>query len=814
MKMNSVAKMICPMKQFFSYLGASLAAIAALASCNKEIEAPVEDLKGGVPFEICASTADTKTAIDGFATSWKANDAINLFHAEAGTATYISDDKFTISAENLSANKFKGTLGSSLEDGTSYDWYAIYPYNSIIATPANTGTNGWVTVGGTTQTQEGNDSMAHLCGDACPLYGVATGVASNVVPSIKMKHLTSIIEVNVTNNSGEDLIVTNVTFTGSENIVGTYFINFVETPVAYKASNEKYVSNTASLSVSKGEAIANGSSAKFYIAVKPFTAPSGQTLKVSVNGYSKDIPLTKDVTFTAGKIKKVNFEVDKVVVDYVTLPWSIDGKDGSKVFSSTPGLSASGLGSDYTSHSPYLTKFDGTGDYILIKTDSQIDAVTIGVKMIGGASTSYFDVQGSADGNTFTTVEKLTIKGAQNNTLNLTTTKSFDEKYRYVKLLFTKGSNVGVGPISISKVDNTPALVMNDITNVPATGVSDATASYTMKNAEDDVIISGFSGCVSAASASAGTVTYSVSPNYSSALTTGTIVLVSSSKPELTKTISVSQLKSSLVVSDTEVIIPASSTETTFTVTTPEFGYNTSITVEDGKNLSISSGNSGSYSASAQTITVSSTTSAPTEGSAIVLGTVKIYRNGNTDDVQAKTVTIKKDVVSDKYYQKVSTITSGKSYLIVSNGYVLAHPASTAGTIAGVSVEIVDDKIAQTEKLVSCEFTISDITLSSSTYQTLSFDNSGKKTYVTGASKKTSLGQSTTAPSTASAYTVWKVAKTTVHGSFTITNNGTNNTSRAIRFRTTSDKDYYSFGNYASADGTEYYNVDLYELAE
>ena len=56
------------MKQFFSYLGASLAAIAALASCNKEIEAPVEDIKGGVPFEICASAVDTKV-YEGMMTS-------------------------------------------------------------------------------------------------------------------------------------------------------------------------------------------------------------------------------------------------------------------------------------------------------------------------------------------------------------------------------------------------------------------------------------------------------------------------------------------------------------------------------------------------------------------------------------------------------------------------------------------------------------------------------------------------------------------------------------------------------------------------
>ena len=309
------------MKQFFSYLGASLAAIAALASCNKEIDAPVEDLKGGIPFEICASTADTKTSIDGFATSWKANDAINLFHAEAGTTTYISDDKFTISAENLAANKFKGTLDGELT-AESYDWYAIYPYNKNISTPANTGTNGWVTVGGTTQTQEGNDSKAHLCNTVCPLYGVATGVASNVAPTVKMNHLASIIEVNVTNNSGKELTISNISFTGSEDIVGTYFINFVESPVAYKASGEKYVSTTASLTVSNGAAIANGSSAKFYIAVKPFTATSAQKLSLSVNGYSKEIPHTKDVSFTAGKIKKINFNFDKVVRDYVTIPWT------------------------------------------------------------------------------------------------------------------------------------------------------------------------------------------------------------------------------------------------------------------------------------------------------------------------------------------------------------------------------------------------------------------------------------------------------------------------------------------------------------
>ena len=123
------------MKKYLSYIGASLVAIAALSSCNKELTDPNEGIKGGIPFEITAASVDTKTAIDGFATSWVANDAINLFHAKAGSTTYTSDGKFTIANEDLEAKKFKGTLPAALEAG-NYDWYAFYPYSKYNKTPA------------------------------------------------------------------------------------------------------------------------------------------------------------------------------------------------------------------------------------------------------------------------------------------------------------------------------------------------------------------------------------------------------------------------------------------------------------------------------------------------------------------------------------------------------------------------------------------------------------------------------------------------------------------------------------------------------
>ena len=89
----------------------------------------------------------------------------------------------------------------------------------------------------------------------------------------------------------------------------------------------------------------------------------------------------------------------------MTLPWSIDGTDGSTVWKNTVGLSQNGLGSDYADgHKPYLTKLDTNNDYVQVKYDSPASFVKFAVKMIGGNNTSYMTVQGSAAGQSFTEI--------------------------------------------------------------------------------------------------------------------------------------------------------------------------------------------------------------------------------------------------------------------------------------------------------------------------------------------------------------------------------------------------------------------------
>lgn len=308
------------MKRQILTLGAICAAAFTLTNCNKEIAEPKAPETEGIPFEIVAATADTKTANSGLSTVWTAGDALNVFHAEAGSTTYGTNDEFTYTG---SADKFTGTLKTGLDASKRYDWYALYPYNKVISaptgTPTGTGDN-YTLIGkkyGTApgDTQDGNDSKAHLSGRSCPMYAVAKNVAASDVPTFTMKHLTSVVAVTVTNTNDDLLTVNSVSFSAPEGttIFGSFFINFTENGKAVYTNHGKadWTSNTSNLTVKNGTAIAKNGKATFYLAIKPFAANIGDELKISVNGYEKTHKLTKDVEFKAGKIEAVNFKYDK-----------------------------------------------------------------------------------------------------------------------------------------------------------------------------------------------------------------------------------------------------------------------------------------------------------------------------------------------------------------------------------------------------------------------------------------------------------------------------------------------------------------------
>lgn len=299
------------MKKSYLTLGLIAAAAFTFTNCAQELENPNQKPEVvGYPFEIVANAPATKTVNDDMATKWVANDAINLFHAESETTEYSSNNEFTITEENLEAGKFTGTLTEPLADVN--DWYALYPYNANIKTPGPKDA-GYTYIGYSSGlNQTGYNSMASLKGSVCPLYGIATEVEAGDTPEMTMRHLSAVVEIKVTNMNDEPLNVTTASMVATEDVVGSYFIDITKYPVEYTPSAANYVKSTATVNVSGGTELAKNESASLYLAIKPFTAPAGQKLTFSVNGYEKELDLTQDVTFTAGKIKTVNFAYDKV----------------------------------------------------------------------------------------------------------------------------------------------------------------------------------------------------------------------------------------------------------------------------------------------------------------------------------------------------------------------------------------------------------------------------------------------------------------------------------------------------------------------
>ena len=197
------------------------------------------------------------------------------------------------------------------------------------------------------------------------------------------------------------------------------------------------------------------------------------TFTTTINEGEED--RTATITLTYGVVtKEVTVIQGHFVIDYAVLPFEWEG-GLPDTFDALTGTTLYGVGS-YPNQTTYQMRLDGDGDYIMVKTDSQPGKVTIGVKMVGGSDTSTITVQGSTDGEIFTDIQALTISGNQNDELTLETTNAFNENDRYVKMVFTKGSNVGVGPITIAKPSTDPVIAVT-----PATVELDAN-QYTFAN--------------------------------------------------------------------------------------------------------------------------------------------------------------------------------------------------------------------------------------------------------------------------------------------------------------------------------------------
>ena len=664
------------MKKLSLFLGMALAASLSLTNCTEKIEGPIAPATpAGIPFEISADIS-TKTINNGLATQWATGDAINLFHAEAGKTDYVSDNDFTLDATRDGV--FKGSLTGTLDASKSYDWYAFYPYSEYNKTPAGVSkeTFGYTHIGDKSQTQERNNSKAHLCGTALPLYGVAKGVASDVKPKIAMNNLASVVAVKVKNTTTEPLVVNSVSFTSTEDIVGTYYIDFTGENVVYKGSGKDYVSATASLTVNNGDAIPANSEATFYIPIKPHTVAAGKTLKISVNGYEKPLTLPKDVTFTAGSIKTLAFNYDNTsVVSQATFD-----------FSSKESIESMGIAVPATS----------TGTEISSKTFT-VGAVSM-TSTDGGTPTRIWNSKGSYDLRVY-------AKGKTQNDGSITF--KVPAGYLIAKVVFN-----GTAPLSVTEgsyTDNVwkgstqsvtftatntckitavdvfyevgevkPLISATDITGISARGESAGELVYTIENPVEGTTLSGScDGTVVTSVIDNGdgkTFLYEVSKNLGVARE-GWIKLTYG---DVEKTIKVSQNAPVFTVSRTEVELDAAAdSKTTLTITSD---FNWIAESSTGAGFTISPETYTWVADGKQTVTITATAANDSKDGVRTLGTVTF-----TD--------------LETFEEIVVTVTQKSSYSApVSRSqveFIVGTDKSSNTTLSknGVSISITDGKL-------------------------------------------------------------------------------------------------------------------------
>ena len=340
------------MMKKFNYIMAAVL-VAAMSSCTEKIEeptpgasrndyvAPVE----GATFSLVASAseendgdAQSKALFDGNQLVWNAGDALNVFASSENSYEF----KFAPiegAAWNKQGNTFY-TTEFTPEEGKAYDYTAVFPFESGLTMDSE----GWLyeSVNGAsvkkayslyTPEQKRNGNRAHL--ETMPLYGNAQATGFDV-PKLTMRNAVSIIEVGVANKlSLAPMEVTKVKFSSDcISFGGEYYLNAKTGKLELKEGTGKSEVEILCKNVydngSHKEMIEVGGAGWNAIAVAPQTVTGTISVEVTTNhGTISATRNLKDITFNAGRIRKIKLELDESIRNIFVKADAAGGKDGS-----------------------------------------------------------------------------------------------------------------------------------------------------------------------------------------------------------------------------------------------------------------------------------------------------------------------------------------------------------------------------------------------------------------------------------------------------------------------------------------------------
>lgn len=332
------------------YIMAAIMA-AAISSCAEKIEEPTPGASRndyvapieGATFSLVASSSEdndapTKALFDGNQLVWNSGDALSVFASSENSYEFKFAPKED-AAWNKQGNTFY-TTEFTPEEGKTYDYTAVFPFESGLTMDSD----GWLyeNIDGTTvkkayslytPEQKRNGNKAHL--ETMPLYGTAQATGFDV-PQLTMHNAVSIIEVEIANKlSLAPMEVTKVKF--SSNCIsfgGKYYLNAKTGQLELKeGTGEREVElkcNNVYDNGSHKEMIVAGGYGWNAIAVAPQTVTG--TISVEVTTNQGTITATRnlnDITFNAGRIRKIKLELDESVRNIFVKADAAGGKDGS-----------------------------------------------------------------------------------------------------------------------------------------------------------------------------------------------------------------------------------------------------------------------------------------------------------------------------------------------------------------------------------------------------------------------------------------------------------------------------------------------------
>ena len=525
------------MKTRHILFGLASAAMMTIAGCEtaeiKDVQSPEANASS---FELIADITQTKTTLDpqdGYKVAWEERDIIYMVTSDGTWGVPYNEDETTNSIAEFTYADGKFSTEATIADG-EYTFKGIYAAASQKSYHRGASTTHKLV---STQTQDCADPTAHIK-DNDALVGTFTATVPMAEPAtVAMKHIHTLMQVNIKNNTGNEVNITKFEMTvGGQDIAGIF--NVVDFSTAATTLKTGY-GEKITVNLANGTVAAGGSLPVYFVAA-PFTsdAEEGITFKVTTDDgktYTKTAKIALE--FSAGTYNVTPYtisEADVVEVTDYSGTYLIAGENGDKWYAAKKYTSG-----NYLSVLPLTIKGES-----IVESDDLIDCYMVITKVDGGdydgmytivdAGGKYLSTSSSSSNNmkavdspskdTYWTITK--VQDGYSIVANKSDFSRNDMRFNY-----NNGTNSRVSCYAVTNTtqpcvnlfstaliipDTDPEIVVTDASTTKNIGYEggEITFNYTLKNLGGETLdIAVSDSDMLSASAEAGVLTVTVAEN-------------------------------------------------------------------------------------------------------------------------------------------------------------------------------------------------------------------------------------------------------------------------------------------------------------